>query len=498
MKNLKLLSFLMALILMLSVLASCNDADITSDTDTEQTEQTEQTEESEQTEEVEVLTEKHINRIPIEEYTIVYSEEDLDYSQRAATYIKDQIKLYTGEELTVILDTEETSEHEIVVGETSREISKTLNADTEGVEFAIYADDSHIAMEGDYFVIAAAAYFFVETYVASENFDAQIPKEVSIHEPIVKKAKNFILLIGDGMGFNQTRLFEAYDAATTGDKAYSDGEDFFYGYLLPVQGKSNTTSLTGVTDSAAGGTALSTGYKTFNYHVGRDKDKNDIQSLTELAGSKGMATAVLSTDYANGATPSAFSAHANDRNDSDDIAASQKVLQDQYNTIIKCGNNVNYTKSGVESLEKGITDTLSKLSENEKGFFMMYEEAQIDKHSHKSNMDSTFDAVVRFNQAIAIFMEYAFYNPDTFVLITADHETGGLTISDKGEFSYTSIKNGSGDRNHTGVNVPIFAFGMGTEMFNDTTVENVQIAKQIANLMGEDEFGGPIYAYEYF
>ena len=493
MKKLKLLSFLMALILVLSVLASCANSVVTLDLDAEQTETS--TEQS--TEPIEVLDGKHINSISIDEYTIVYSEEDLDYSKRAATYIKDQIKAYTGAELDVNLDTDGTYEHEIVVGETSREISKTLNADTEGVEFAIYANDSHVAMEGDYFVIAAAAYFFVETYVSSENLDAQIPKEVSIHEPIVKEAKNFILLIGDGMGFNQTRLFEKYDVAASGDKAYSDGEDFFYGYMLPYQGKSNTTSLTGVTDSAAGGTALSTGYKTYNYYVGRDKNKNDIQSLTELAGSKGMATAVLSTDSVDGATPSAFSAHANDRKDSDTIKASQSELQSKYNTIIKCGN-VKYNSLQVLSLEKRITDTLSTLSENENGFFIMYEEAQIDKNCHASDMDATFDAVVRFNQAIAVFMEYAFYNPDTFVLITADHETGGLTISDNGEFSYTSTKNSSGERTHTGANVPVFAYGIGAEMFNDTTVENVQIPKQIAKLMGEDEFGGPIYAYEYF
>ena len=496
MKNLKLLSLLMALVLMISVFAACTENAVT--TDTEQTEaSTEKTTEN-STEPGKVLDGKHINDIAIDEYTIVYSAEDHDYSQRAAAYIQEQIKTYTGAELEVSLDTAGTFDHEIVVGETSREISETLNADTEGVEFAIYANDSHIAMEGDYFVIAAAAYFFVETYVATETFDTQIPKEVSIHQPIVKEAKNFILLIGDGMGFNQTLLFNKYDAATTGDKAYSDGEDFFYGYMLPYQGKSNTTSLTGVTDSAAGGTALSTGYKTYNYYVGRDKNKNDIQSLTELAGSRGMATAVLSTDYTNGATPAAFSAHANDRNDSDDIAASQSVLKSQYGTIIKCGNNVDYTKSGVASLEKKITDTLGTLSENEKGFFLMYEEAQIDKHCHKSNMDDTFNAVVRFNQAIAIFMEYAFYNPDTLVIITADHETGGLTISNSGEFSYTSVKNSSGDRNHTGANVPVFAYGMGAEMFSGKTVENVQIPKQIAKLMGVDEFGGPIYAYEYF
>ena len=487
MKKLKLFSFLMALIILLSTLASCTKS--VSISDTEQSEPASESTESQ--------IEKYINCVSIDEYTIIYSKNDSDYSKRAATYIKDQIKTHIGVELEVSLDTDGPFEHEIVVGETSREISETLNTETEGVEFAIYADDSHVAMEGDYFVIAAAAYFFVETYVMDEAVDTEIPKEVKVHEPIVKEAKNFILLIGDGMGVNQTRLFEAYDVVADGDKAYSDGEDIFYGYMLPYQGLSNTTSLSGTTDSAAGGTALASGYKTINSRIGKDKNYNDLQSLTELAGSMGKATAVLSTDSVDGATPASFSAHADNRSDSDVIKASQAVLKEKYNTIIGCGNT-KYNEFGVLSLEKRITDALSTMSSNENGFFVMYEEAHIDKHSHNSDMESTFDAVVRFNQIIGRCMEYAFYNPDTFVLITADHETGGLKINDDGTFSYTSAQNSEGSRNHTGTAVPVFAYGLGAEIFNDTTVENVEIPKQIAKLWGLDEFGGPIYSYEYF
>ena len=487
MSKLRIFSLLMAFIILLSILTSCTGAVVTPDTEATET----------AAESAEDQVPKYINSILINDFTIVYSRKDLDYSRRAANYIKEQIKSYTGAELEVSLDTDGPYEHEIVVGETSREISKALNADTKNLEFAIYADESHVALEGDYFVIAAAAYFFIETYITDEAADTQIPKEISIHEPIVKEAKNFIMLIGDGMGVNQTRLFEAYDVVAEGDKAYSDGEDIFYGYMLPYQGLSNTASLSGTTDSAAGGTALATGYKTFNSRVGRDKDYNDIQSLTELAGSMGKAAAVLSTDSVDGATPASFSAHANDRSDSDVIKASQSELKAKYNTIIECGNT-KYNEFGVLSLEKRMTDALNTLSANENGFFLMYEEAHIDKHCHNSDMDSTFDALVRFNQIIGVCMEYAFYNPDTFVLITADHETGGLRIDDSGKFSYTSAQNSSGSRNHTGAAVPVFAYGLGAEMFNDTTVENVQIPKQIAKLWGIDEFGGPIYSYDYF
>ena len=288
-----------------------------------------------------------------------------------------------------------------------------------------------------------------------------------------EKAKNFIMLIGDGMGVPQTKLFEDLDAKSLTD--YSDEERAFYGYMFPYAGFSRTDSLSGTTDSAAGGTALSTGYKTTNGRVGRDKDKNDLLSITELAGSAGMATAVMSTESPIGATPASFSAHADSRDHNDTLYASQNALKEKYGTIVNCQFNF-YNVYGLELLVENIQDTLSKLSENDKGFFMMYEEAHIDKHSHNNDKEKTFKAVVRFNQAIGLFMEYAFYHPDTFVLITADHETGGMYRSGS-QYVYSH-------GNHSSQNVPVFVYGMGGELFDGKTIENVQIPKTIASLMG--------------
>ena len=124
---------------------------------------------------------------------------------------------------------EQEAAHEIVVGDTDRAISKKLDAECEGLEYALLADGGHIAMEGDYFIIAAAAYFFVDSYVPVGDGQTTVPATVEIHEPIVKEAKNYILLIGDGMGVNQTRLFDYME----NNIEYGDGEDLFYGYLLP-------------------------------------------------------------------------------------------------------------------------------------------------------------------------------------------------------------------------------------------------------------------------
>ncbi len=419
-----------------------------------------------------------INGVSLRDYSIVYSEEDLDYSKRAAEYIQSEILERTRLELPLVEDSDApVTDNEIVVGNTERDISGKLDAETEGLQFAILAEGGDIALEGDYFIIAAAAYFFVETYVPNANYDATVPEEVKVHSPIVKEAKNFILLIGDGMGINQTKMFDYLENT----QEYSDGEDTFYGYYLPAQGQSRTASLSGVTDSAAGGTALSCGIKTINGFVGRDENLKDVKSLTELAHELNMSAGVMSTETKTGATPAAFSAHADARYDTSEIILSQVEARDYYGTIIDCGFDY-YNERYMAVIENHITDTLSKLEKNENGFFLMYEEAHIDKHSHNNELDKAFDALVRFNQAIARFMEYAFYNPNTFILITADHETGDLFPNSQGVLEYHS-----GD--HTGKNVPVFAYGEGSELFNGEKVENIQIAHTIAHFMGVDNFG---------
>ena len=419
-----------------------------------------------------------VNGVSIGDYVIVYSEEDADYSKRAAEYIQSKIDERTGHKLKVVEDDTKKSNHEIVVGNTNRDISEKLDADTEGLEFAIHADGGSIALEGDYFIIAAAAYFFIETFVPGGDHEATVSSEAIIHEPIVKEAKNYILLIGDGMGYYQTKLFEQM----RNDVEYGDGEDIFYGWLLPYHGFSRTDSLTGVTDSAAGGTALACGYKTNNRYVGKDKDGNDIKNLTELAFELGKSSAVLSTDKDTGATPSTFSAHVLDRyDDSKEIINDQLEAYQKYGTIIECGYDY-YNRDVREIIEVYIEDTLTEVSENENGFFLMYEEAYIDKHCDDMDITKAFKAMVRFNQAIGRFMEFAFYNPDTFILITADHETGDLVPNEHGVYEFHTTE-------HTGANVPIFAYGQGAELFDGVEIENIQIAHTIAALMGEENYG---------
>ena len=418
-----------------------------------------------------------INGVSLKEFIIVYDKDSLDYNQRAAEYIQSKLNEQFKLNLEIVDDDTPKAAHEIVVGETSRDISVSLDAETGGLEFSILAKDGSVALEGDYFVIAAAAYYFIDTYASSEGQESTISEKASVHTPIVKEAKNYVMLIGDGMGVYQTRLFEYLE----NDCEYGDGEDLFYGYMLPYMGYSRTDSYSGTTDSAAGGTALSTGYKTLNSYLGLNIAGDSKQSLTELAFELGKATAVMSTENETGATPASFLVHVQSR-DYDDIIG-RKIMEhrEKYGTFVDCGFDY-YNARYMGIIEDHVTSMLDKVSSDEDGFFLMYEEAYIDKHCHNNEMDNAFLAVIRFNQVIARFMEFAFYNPETFILITADHETGKLWPEEDGTLAYHHD-------DHSSENVLIFAYGQGAELFDGVEIENIQIAHTIAALMGIDNFG---------
>ena len=146
-------------------------------------------------------------------------------------------------------------------------------------------------------------------------------------------------------------------------------------------------------------------------------------------------------------------------------------------------SDFNYvTDSGIALIEDKVVSMYDRLDDNENGFFIMYEEAHIDKHCHNNDMVQTYRAVIRFNQVIGRTMEYAFYHPNTFVLITADHETGDLYPNDSGVYVYHS-------GGHSSHDVPVFAYGAGADLFDGVTVENIQIPQTMASFMGVDDFG---------
>ena len=138
MKKIRILPLLMALLISVSVFAACSSSSSDGINESSNAGNVGGAE-------TEAPAERYINGVSLEDYTIVYSPDDHDYSWRAAEYIQKQIELVTTLKLDVRYEVEGSFEHEIVVGETSRDISKALDADTEGFQFAILADDAHIA-----------------------------------------------------------------------------------------------------------------------------------------------------------------------------------------------------------------------------------------------------------------------------------------------------------------------------------------------------------------
>ncbi len=321
--------------------------------------------------------------------------------------------------------------------------------------------------------------------------------------------ENVIFLIGDGMGYNhleKTKLERNIELTLN---------------TFAIQGSSRTRSLTNdVTDSAAGGTALSCGIRTYNSGVGVYLlDPLDVfihpVNITELCRDNKMLTGVITTDETSGATPAAFSAHATERYKSEDITEDQ--MKSDINLIWGTENGV-ATKEMAEkygykyvttydemiSLDEGSKSfaqftndlwtleqsdknnpTLSQMTEKaidllddgENGFFLMVEGAHIDKHSHNNESENMTEAMTEFDKSIKIALDFAKEDGNTLVIVTADHETGAITLNDKGEYEFTSD-------DHSAADVPLRVYGSEKLIKNGETVNNYEIPIRIAYILG--------------
>lgn len=460
----KFLAFLLAMLLVLPTMFACGN-----------TESTDNTPEDTTIAETTVIT---LNGVSITDYTIVYSESGLDFNKRAAEYISSSIEAITGTAPAVKLDTDsEATANEILVGITNRQDSlgiESVEGKTEGFEFLTVAKDNKILLYGEEYMIASAAYNFVKTLTGTEN--VTVSNEITVGAPVFEDPKNIIFLIGDGMGFNSLELGnQLYEDNMFPDYENVSGYDqHIVANRLPYKAQSYTHSYDAdVTDSAAGGSALATGYKTYNGVVGLDKNLKPVKNLSELAIELGKKTAVLTTDDIYGATPAAFSVHVLDRDDKDDILVAQQSGDiDVFTGVIR------YPVSAIRK-------ALDEIDNSENGFFMMYEEAHIDKESHDNKQKTFYTAYTRLNTALRVFLEFVMYNPDTALILTADHETGGITFKEEtGKYVYTT-------GNHTHVNVPFYAIGKGTEFIDGKTFDNTGVSKFAAQLMGVNDFGDP-------
>ncbi len=329
--------------------------------------------------------------------------------------------------------------------------------------------------------------------------------------------KNIILLIGDGMGAGAIQLTSLYQHKAEGRLVMEQ---------LPVAGYCHTVSLgSNVTDSAASATAISTGYKTKNGCLGVDPDKRRLTTFAELAQQQGRAVGIVTSDAITGATPSGFYAHVSSRSYYSEVATfaaacgfeilignangkawfapkdkggKREDTRDVLSEIEAAGYTVIETHEAFEQapddrrvlgfMGKGTQDNetclarladaaLHRLSRNDNGFFLMVECTITDAGGHSNNPEQTVRGSLQVDWAVLSAVEYARKHGDTLVLVTADHETGGLTSSLAGGILAMDYATTS----HTDMPVRIFAYGPGEERFGGT-IDNTDIAKIVASL----------------
>lgn len=262
-------------------------------------------------------------------------------------------------------------------------------------------------------------------------------------------ADNVILMIGDGMGTNHLRCAEL------------DKPLYLTGF--PVNGFVHTRSANSeVTDSAASATAYSCGKKTNNYYLGKLPNGEDCLTIAEEAIQKNLNVGIYSTDYSTGATPSAFYAHAINRNDKKTIANDKEKASQSMDIAVP-----------VKKISSEITSRLTKLSnqKGKKGFFAMFEGAKIDTKSHENKLEEMKKELYDFDYAVMKASNFVYAHPDTTLIVLADHETGGLTD----ECVYTR-------KGHTGVDIPLHAYGKHAKMFEGEQ-DNTDIYKKIRKIL---------------
>ncbi len=339
------------------------------------------------------------------------------------------------------------------------------------------------------------------------------------------KYKNVILMIGDGMSFNNLEATKDL----RGTKLAME--------TMPVKTNSdiNSFGLT-YTDSAAGGTALSSGVRVWINSVSvfpfdpftLPFVDNVPVTIAELAKANGKAAGVVTTDLTSGATPSSFSAHALSRTMEKEISKDQLrsgfdliwgAASESINEENTAENGWTYidTETELMALEEGSrsfaqfsfddlkyvknehdTPTVEEMTEkaiellsaDEDGFFLMVEGACIDKHAHNNDMENMTLSAEEFDKAVAAALEFAEKDGETLVVVTADHGTGGMKYNaEKDEYYFTS-----GD--HDTDNVPVYVSATDAGFTTDSEVENRQIPVQLARVMGygKDMFPSSVLA----
>jgi alkaline phosphatase len=367
---------------------------------------------------------------------------------------------------------------------------------------AVFAQDQYLTAKADTIdkVYTAKDTYKVKTF--SQKFKTDKPK-------------NIILLIGDGMGVSQ--VF----AGLTANKGNLFLQNFKHVGFSKTQSADNY-----ITDSAAGGTAISTGHKTNNGSIGVDAQDKPVKTILEEAEGIGLATGLVSTSSITHATPASFISHQAGRSMYEEIAADflktdidvfigggtdhfvkRKDGRNLMNELKAKGYQVETEMKKIEKVNNGKLAGLAApvhmgriaergdmlpvatktaidiLDNNEKGFFLMVEGSQIDWGGHAKSTVYVVEDMLDFDKAIGQSLEFAEKNGETLIIVTADHETGGMAISG-GDMNKGFVKGTFTSKDHTAVMVPVFAYGPGAQEFTGI-MENTDIFTRMKKLLIE-------------
>lgn len=321
-----------------------------------------------------------------------------------------------------------------------------------------------------------------------------------------KAPENVILMIGDGNGLTQI------SAAVLANKGETNLSQLKSIGFIKTQSADDFT-----TDSAGAGTALATGKKAANRAIGMTMDGKKAENLTELLSKKGYVSGLVTTDEIAGATPASFYAHQKDRSSTDAILA--ELSDSKISLFVSTDRPKTFSASdyggftllpSLDEIKNSTSDkiacfmhqgddpdpnqdelsiatenALGYLQQKNKPFFLMVEGAKIDSYGHSNQIDGVIKEGIGFDKAIAKALRYADVHKNTLVVITADHETGGLTLP-QGNLAKNEIEGDFTTNDHTATMVPIFAYGPRSDLFQGVYENNKVFHKIIEALNLKD------------
>lgn len=353
--------------------------------------------------------------------------------------------------------------------------------------------------------LSSIAYLFIGLGIVScAKNDA--PKTEALKAKDTKPL-NVIVMIGDGMGVPQISTAFYFQQDRPNFERFKH-----IGFI-----KTSSTSHK-ITDSAAGATAFATGEKTYKRAIGVNTDSVAIPTILEQLESKGYKTGLVSLTSITHATPASYYAHVTDRDMHEEIAdylvpsgidffaggglkyfTQPEQSASRYKQLLdkgyvmdssQLGSSLNPEKqygyllaeNGLPSKTEGRQNFLSEaaglalnhLSASDSGFFLMIEGSFIDWGGHANDAEMVISEVLDFDKTLGTVLDFVEKDGNTLLIVTADHETGGLAIGksyrkDPATGEQTEIPDSVSlyftTDQHTTELIPVFAFGPGAEDF---------------------------------